>query len=268
MVTPRVPARPTPNCNIWNNTTVPNKDMTYSPCIIHILGTLVLWYRQIMFHIMIILRVWIPCSQTLTARHCPVPHGFKAGAQTSSLVDWYLIKLSDLGFRWILPFWLAGMLQFHIVNVVNSNMSRQNRRGDFDWLKVPRIQHPRDAEKPAALGCPRFLKKVLTQSWFCQKVQSTFMSMISRCLTFYWPPWWVEGPDFLRLQKLEEAQLTWLPIPIKNTQKNGHAATPSFFWLPSVHIPEFIKVGLRFDFNTWPLKSPWKSPRYCSDAAT
>ena len=62
MVTPRAPARPTPNCNICNNATVPNKALTYSPCIILILGTSVLWYRQIKFHI-IIIWVWIPCSQ-------------------------------------------------------------------------------------------------------------------------------------------------------------------------------------------------------------
>ncbi len=43
---------------------VPNKDLTYSPYIIHILGTSVLWYRQIKIHILIIIWVWIPCSQT------------------------------------------------------------------------------------------------------------------------------------------------------------------------------------------------------------
>ena len=103
--------------NNGNNATAPNKDLTYSPCIIHILGTSVLWYSFISsllsesaYLAAKILKILEMGLTVLHIMHCPVPHGFKAGASICLLMDWNLIKPSDLGVRWILLLILATFL--------------------------------------------------------------------------------------------------------------------------------------------------------------
>ena len=54
--------------------------------------------------------------------------------------------------------------------------------------------------------------------------------------------WYIYGPDFLQLQKLGHAQLTWHDTR-KNTQQNR--PHHHFFWLPNVHIREFIMTTVK-----------------------
>ena len=166
------------------------------------------------------------------------------------------------------------LFNFHIVNFVN--MSQQNP-SDFYRLKVPRIQYPMDAQKPAAFGMPKVSFKKTYSKLIASKNRNHLDVndiKISHLLTTL-VSWMIhQGP---RLPPTPEVGLCSTHLAadtMKNTQSR------QFFGLPNVHICEFIKTTdkkkhiqinrLKFCLISTlaPWRPPWKSPWYLADAAT
>ena len=106
-------------------------------------------------------------------------------------------------------------------------MSQQNARGSLWLTQSPQDSISKGCSKTSCFGMPKVsFFKVLTRSWLPPRnrnhldVNDIKMSHPSTDhlgeLNDTSP---LKGPDFLRLQKLAYAQLTWLPIPAKNTPK-------------------------------------------------
>ncbi len=126
------------------------------------------------------------------------------------------------------------------------------------FLCVPRIQYPRDAQNQLLWDAKVSLKGSYSKLITPKKHK---------------PPWCQDlspstdrlGEKLIHLSRAQTSSdsRSWAMlnspgmIPGKNTQQNR--PHHHFFWLPNVHIREFIiLIEILFDFNTWPLKTPWK----------